>query len=268
MSKTQTILITGATDGLGRGIAFDLAAKGYSLILHGRDHAKGDALIKNIEKETGNKDLFYYNADFASISAIKQLAATVLANHTRLHVLINNAGLGVEPHRRISKDGYEMIFQVDYLSTYLLSKLLLPLLQASRPARIVNVASAGQAPIDFSDPLQEKHWDGVQSYCQAKLAQIMLGIEWGNEQKANGVTINSLHPASYMPTKIVTNLYTPQSTLQDGIDAVVNLALNTRLADVSGKYFNRLQETRALAQAYDPKARQQLIGLSAKLTGI
>lgn len=268
MNTKQTILITGSTDGLGRGIAFDLAAKGYSLILHGRNNTKGLALLQDIEKETGNKALFYYNADFASLAEIKQLAAAILTNHAQLHVLINNAGLGVEPNRRTSRDGYEMIFQVDYLSTYLLSKLLLPLLQASKPARIVHVASAGQAPIDFSNPLLERHWDGVQAYCQAKLAQIMLGIEWGNEQKANGVMINSLHPASYMPTKIVTNFYKPQSTLQEGIDAVVNLAVNPRLADVSGKYFNRLQETRALAQAYDPQARQQLIELSEKLTGI
>ncbi len=266
--RNQTVFITGATDGLGRGVVLDLAKEGYSLILHGRKEEKGKALIADIQTETGNKDLVYYNADFAHIDQIKQLAHTVLQNHKELHVLVNNAGLGVETKRRVSTDGYEMIFQVDYLATYILTKLLTPLLESSAPARIINVASAGQAPINFADPLLEKHWDGVQSYCQAKLAQIMLAVEWGTSLLQKGVTINSLHPASYMPTKIVTHMFRPQSTVEDGVASVVNLVTNPKLEHVSGKYFNRQTETKALSQAYDPGARSQLLQLSEKLTGI
>lgn len=267
-TRKEIVMITGATDGLGRGVAFYLAKKDYSLILHGRNENKGKALLKEIEKETGNKDLQYYNADFASIEEIKQLGHSILKDHKQLHVLINNAGLGVEHSRRVSDDGYEMVFQVDYLATYILTKMLLPLLGTTAPARVVNVASAGQAPIDFRDPLLEQHWDGVQSYCQAKLAQIMLGMEWGSPQREPGVTINSLHPASYMPTKIVTHMFTPQSSIEEGIDSVVNLATNTALESVSGRYFDRKRETKAMAQAYDTHARKQLIALSEKLTGI
>ena len=267
-SRNQAVMITGATDGLGSAVAFDLASKGYKLILHGRDEKKGNALLEDLQSKTGNKDLVYYNADFASLEAIKSLARTVLENHEHLNVLVNNAGLGVEPVRRVSKDGYEMIFQVDYLSTYMLTKLLIPLLEASTPSRIINVASAGQAPINFADPMLEKHWDGTQSYCQAKLAQIMLAVEWGPSLGQKGVTINSLHPASYMPTKIVTPYFRPQSTLAEGVAAVINLVTNPKLDHVSGKYFNRQTETRAQSQAYDPQARTRLIELSAEWTGV
>jgi NAD(P)-dependent dehydrogenase (short-subunit alcohol dehydrogenase family) len=267
-SLKQTVMITGSTDGLGRAVAFDLAEKGYSLILHGRNENKGKDLVAEIIKETGNTDLFYYNADFAHIDQIKQLAQTVIQHHKELNVLINNAGLGVESQRRVSADGYEMIFQVDYLSTYILTKLLTPLLESSAPSRVVNVASAGQAPLNFADPLLEKHWDGVQSYCQAKLAQIALAVEWGSSLLQKGVTINALHPASYMPTKIVTHMFRPQSTVEDGVASVVNLVTNPSLNKVSGKYFNRLSETRAQSQAYDAGARAQLLQLSQKLTGV
>lgn len=261
-------MITGSTDGLGRAVAFDLAGKGYSLILHGRNEDKGRDLVAEIINETGNTDLVYYNADFAHIDQIKQLAQTVIQHHKELNILVNNAGLGVETKRRVSADGYEMIFQVDYLSTYILTKLLTPLLESSAPSRVVNVASAGQAPINFADPLLEKHWDGVQSYCQAKLAQIALAVEWGASLLQKGVTINALHPASYMPTKIVTHMFRPQSTVEDGVAAVVNLVTNPALNKVSGKYFNRLGETRAQSQAYDTGARAQLLQLSEKLTGV
>lgn len=260
----KTILLTGATDGLGKATAFALAKQGYELILHGRNPQKGEKVLADIKAETGNENLHYYNADFAELVQIKTLADTILTNHQQLNVLINNAGLGVESSRRESIDGLEMIFQVDYLATYILSQKLLPLLKVSNSPHIINVASAGQSSIDFADPLLEKSWSGVQSYCQAKLCQITLAFAMANEHK--DVRINALHPASYMPTKIVTHMFTPQSQIRDGVEAVVKLA--TDISNLTGEYFFQTHIGEASSQAYDLEAREKLLALSKELTGI
>lgn len=262
--NTKTILLTGATDGLGKATAFALAHQGHSLILHGRNPQKGEKLLQEIETETNNNNLYYYNADFAELAQINDLADRILANHTQLQVLINNAGLGVETARRKSKDGLEMIFQVDYLATYILSQRLLPLLEKSPQSHIINVASAGQAPIDFDDPMLEQNWSGVQAYCQAKLCQISLAFAMASQHSK--VRINALHPASYMPTKIVTHMFTPQSQIQDGVDAVMKLVNDE--GSFSGKYFFQTREERAATQAYDLEARTKLMRLSKQLTGV
>ncbi|MEV1174674.1 SDR family NAD(P)-dependent oxidoreductase [Nonomuraea sp. NPDC049784] len=257
------ILITGATDGLGRGLARKLAAQGATLILHGRDGAKGEELLR----ELGGRHTFE-QADFGSLAQIRDLTERILAGHDRLDALVNNAGMGVELARQESADGYELTFQVDYLSTYLLSILLTPLLARSAPARIVNVTSAGQAPLDFDNVMLERGWDGVQAYCQAKLAQITFTFAHAELLRPTGVTVNALHPASYMPTKIVTHLFTVQSTLEEGVDNTARLITGPSLSEVTGAYFNRAQPGRAHAQAYDAKARVRLLELSEHLTNV
>ncbi|MFC4909696.1 SDR family NAD(P)-dependent oxidoreductase [Actinomadura gamaensis] len=263
----QTILITGATDGLGRALAVNLAARGATLILHGRDQAKGDALLTELREETGNDRLTFERADFSSLAEIRALGERV-ARRDRLDVLVNNAGMGVELARRDSEDGLELTFQVDYLATYVLSALLTPLLARSAPARIVNVSSAGQAPLDFDDVLLTRGWDGVQAYCQAKLAQIMLTFEHAELLRGSGVTVNALHPASYMPTKIVTRLFSVQSTLEEGLESTARLVADPIGAEVTSAYFNRTRQARAHAQAYDATARKRLLELSEELTGV
>nr|WP_190856913.1 SDR family NAD(P)-dependent oxidoreductase [Actinomadura sp. RB99] len=273
----QTILITGATDGLGRALAHRLATQGATLILHGRNPAKGRALLTELHDRTGNDKLTFEQADFASIDQIRALADR-LADRGRLDVLVNNAGIGVETTPRRSADGLELTFQVDYLATYMLSCLLTPLLARSAtaraisghpaPGRIVNVTSAGQAPLNFDDVLLERHWDGVQAYCQAKLAQIMLTYEHAELLRDHDVTVNALHPASYMPTKIVTHLFTVQSTLEEGVTNTARLVTDPALAEVTGTYFNRARPAQAQLQAYDTTARARLLEISRHLTGV
>lgn len=265
--KDRTVLLTGATDGLGRALAHRLAADGATLVLHGRNPEKGRQLLDELRAATGNDRLTYENADFASLSEIRALAGRVAALD-RLNVLVNNAGLGVELARRSSDDGLEMTFQVDYLATYALSSLLTPLLLRTPGARVVNVSSAGQAAIDFDDPLLERRWDGVQAYCQAKLAQIMLTFEHAELLRGHGVTVNALHPASYMPTKIVTHLFSVQSTLEEGVANVARLVADPALEGTTGAYLNRDIPSRAHPQAYDRAARARLLELSAELTGV
>ena len=264
----QTILLTGATDGMGRELARELAAQGASLILHGRNATKGAELLAELRATTGNDKLSYELADFSSLEDIRKLADRVLSTHDRLDALVNNAGIGVELARQESQDGLELTFQVDYLAAYMLSCRLAPLLVRSAPARIVNVSSAGQAPINFRDVMLERNWDGVQAYCQAKLAQISLTFDLAERLRGTGVTANALHPASYMPTKMVVNLFTPQSTVEEGVRSTLRMITDPSLDDVTGAYFNRTQRSRAGAQAYDERDRARLRALSESLTGV
>jgi len=145
----------------------------------------------------------------------------------------------------------------------------LALLEGSQPARIVNVSSAGQAPIDFDDVMLERHYDGVQAYCQSKLAQIMFTVDLAGELKGSGVIANALHPSTYMNTTMVKQSgVTPMSKVETGAEAILQLAVSPKLDGKSGLYFNVMNEARANAQAYDAKARKQLRDLSLKLTGL
>ena len=243
------VLITGATDGLGRGLARALDADGHTVLVHGRsDQRIADTLAELWDRARG------YRADLASLAEVRQLADEVLANEPRLDVLVNNAGIGTDGDRREeSADGHELRFAVNYLAGYALTRRLRDL-----PGRVVNISSAGQAPIDFEDVMLERHYSGVQAYCQSKLAQIMFTFDLADD----GVTAVALHPATYMPTKMVAS---PISTLEEGIEATQRLV--TAPADeVAGRYFNRLREARADPQAYDMDARRALRELSERLT--
>ena len=194
------------------------------------------------------------------------MADAILAGEPRLDALVNNAGI-IADERRESADGHELTFQVDYLAGFLLTHRLLPLLERSAPARIVNVASAGQAPIDFGDVMLERRWSAWQAYCQAKLAQIMMTFDLAEDLAGAGVTVNALHPATLMPTKMVVGRFGVQSTLEEGVRNTVRLIADPGLADISGRYFDRDREARAHRQAYDMTARARLRALSRTLCG-
>ena len=181
---------------------------------------------------------------------------------------MNNAGIGSSaPERQLSQDGHELRFQVNYLSGYLLTRMLLPLLVDSAPARIVNVASAAQDAIDFDDVMLERGYTGGRAYGQSKLAQILFTFDLAEELDEAGVIVNALHPATYMDTQMVRAAgRTPLSTVEEGADAVMNLITTPGL--ISGQYFNQMRAMEANAQAYDRDARAQLRALSAELTGL
>lgn len=269
----QVILITGATDGLGKAVAFQLAHTGATLLLHGRDEARGQQTLEEIRAQTGNNRLQWYRADFAALSQVRALAERLARGQQRLDVLINNAGIGTTlpggGRRQESEDGYELRFAVNYLAPFLLTRLLLPTLRHSAPARIVNVASAGQAPIDFGDVMLERRYDGVQAYCQSKLALVMFTFDLAEELAGTGVTANCLHPATYMPTKMVLAARgSSVSTIEEGVQSTTHLITAPELDQVSGLYYNGLREARAESQAYDRQARLTLRQLSEQLTGL
>jgi NAD(P)-dependent dehydrogenase (short-subunit alcohol dehydrogenase family) len=272
--EQQTILITGATDGLGRAVATELAAAGATVLVHGRDERRGQQTLDAIREGTGSPNVHWLCADLASIQEVRGLAARIAEEHEHLHALVNNAGIGTtnpdgEQRRQVSRDGYELRFAVNYLAGYLLTRLLLPVLERSAPARIVNVSSAGQAPIDFDDVMLERGYSGVQAYCQSKLAQIMFTFDLAEELADRGVSATCLHPATYMPTKMVREAGTrPVSSLRDGIDATLRLIADRELDGVTGAYFNRQRPATPNAQAHDPQARRRLRELSDELCGL
>lgn len=266
--KSRTALVTGATDGVGRIVARRLGAEGFRVLVHGRSRERGATVVRDIERAGG--EAAFLAADLASLDEVRALAKAVMTTTDRLHLLINNAGIGTvgdTPGRQTSADGHELRFAVNYLAGFLLTHLLLPLLKAGSPARIVNVASAGQQAIDFSDVMLTRRYSGVAAYCQSKLAQIMFTLDLASELEGSGVSVNALHPSTYMNTTMVRQSgVAPVSRVEDGADAILNLALGPALDCRSGLYFNVLQEARAHAQAYDPEARHRLHALSLELT--
>jgi NAD(P)-dependent dehydrogenase (short-subunit alcohol dehydrogenase family) len=272
MTDSRTILITGATDGLGLALARRLAADGATLILHGRDQRKLDRVAAEIGGAGTADRPRTVRADLADLAQVRQLAADVRQATGRLDVLVSNAGIGSgQPDgrtRRTSVDGYELRFAVNYLVGFLLTGELLPLLRASAPARVINVASIGQHPLDFTDLMLTQGYTGTRAYGQSKLAQIMSGVELASRVPAGDVTVNSLHPATYMPTKMVLEeLGHSIDTLDEGVAATYRLVSDPALANVTGRFYNRTQEARAHAQAYDSRARKELWERSLQLTG-
>jgi NAD(P)-dependent dehydrogenase (short-subunit alcohol dehydrogenase family) len=262
----QVILVTGATDGLGRGVAADLATRGATVLLHGRSAERLERTFAELREQTGSDRLRTYRADFASLAQVRAMAEEIRAREARLDALVNNAGIGFVPERRRSEDGHELVLQVDYLAGYLLTRELLALLRSSAPARIVMVASAGQMAMDFDDPMMDEGYDARRAYCQAKLAQITQTFDMAGRLE-DGVTITALHPSTFMPTKLLGPGMDPLSTVQEGIDATVRLVADPALDGVTGVYFNVRAEARAADQAYDPDAQARLRALSERLVG-
>lgn len=269
-AKGKIVLVTGSTDGVGRYVAAKLAEAGARVLIHGRDRPRAETLIEEIRQAGGNAS--FYPADFSSLAAVRGLTEAVLRDCDRLDLLVNNAGIGagrvVFPRRQESADGHELRFAVNYLSGFLLTRLLLPLLQDSAPSRIVNVASAGQHPIDFSDVMLSRGYGGMRAYAQSKLAQIMFTFDLAEELGGSGVTVNCLHPASFMNTTMVREACVPpMSSVGEGGKAILNLAIGREVGGKTSLYFDGLRPSRANAQAYDAAARRQLRELSFDLVG-
>jgi NAD(P)-dependent dehydrogenase (short-subunit alcohol dehydrogenase family) len=269
--KGKIALVTGSTDGVGRLVARQLADRGAFLLIHGRDHYGGKQVIDQIQA-AGRGSAVFLPADLASLAEVRHLAEVVTQRCDRLDILINNAGIGSggpAGKRETSQDGYELRFAVNYLAGFLLTRLLLPLIISGEPARIVNVSSLGQHPIDFEDVMLTRGYTGGRAYAQSKLAQIMFTFDLAREIDPATVAANCLHPATYMATTMVRQSgVTPISSVEEGAEAILNLAASKVLDGHSGEFYNGLRPSRANPQAYDESARERLRALSMRLTGL
>jgi NAD(P)-dependent dehydrogenase (short-subunit alcohol dehydrogenase family) len=267
-TNRKTALITGSTDGVGRYVAERLAVQGWRVLVHGRDRTRGEAVVERITSQGG--EARFLVADLSSLAEVRSLAGAVQREDDGLDVLINNAGIGTSGAKReLSADGFELRFAVNYLAGFLLTRLLLPMLAGRESARIVNVSSAGQQAIDFSDVMLTRGYSGVRAYCQSKLAQILFTVDLAKEVAGQSIAVNCLHPATYMNTTMVRlSGVQPISTVEQGGAAILQLADSPALSGRSGLYFNGLQESRADRQAYDADARRRLRALSFDLVGL
>lgn len=264
----QTVLVTGATAGLGRALVHRLAEHHADVVAHGRDQDRLDRLADEVEQASGRR-IETVRADLGSLHEVDRLADVVRERHAELHTLVNNAGVGFgEPGgaREVSADGIELRFAVNHLASYHLARRLLDLLRHSAPARIVQVASAGQLPIDRDDPLTERDYDGVSAYRRSKLAQVMATYDLAGELVGTGVSVNALHPATFMDTAMVRDSGTaPTSTVEEGLAALWRLVADDALDGVSGRYFDQQRESSADPQAEDPAERAWVRELSDRL---
>lgn len=266
----KTILITGATDGIGKQTALELARMGATVLLHGRDRAKGEAVLAEIRQATGNERLSLWIADLASLRQVRSLAADVRTSCTRLDVLINNAGVHM-PQRQLTEDGLEATFAINHLAPFLLTHLLLDLLKASAPARIVNVSSDAHlsAKLDFKNLQGEQHYEGREAYCLSKLGNVLFTFELAARLQGTGITVNCLHPG-VIATKLLHGGWPSLhgSELAAGAATTVYLATAPEVENVTGQFFINQRIAKASALADDPMLRRRFWDVSARLVGL
>ena len=261
------VLVTGSTRGLGRKVALAMAGRGAHVIVHGRNRERGLGVVERIAA-AGAGSASFRAADLDSMARVRDLGEAILRDHGRLDVLVNNAGIWLpgESARRVSADGHELSFAVNYLSHFLLTRMLLPIIPASPASRIVNVSSGAQTPIDFDDPMLDNRYSGSRGYAQSKLAQILFTFDLAAELEDTGIEVNALHPATFMDTNMVLSAgVRPRSSVEDGLEAVMHLIVSEDVG--SGRYFDGLRPSRAHGQAYDGESRMRLRRLSEELVG-
>lgn len=263
--NTRVVLVTGSTDGLGRELARRLAAQGAHVIVHGRNAGRGEGLVAEIAA-AGKGSARFYQADLASLDEVRRFADAISRDYDRLDLLVNNAGVFLRDERKVSADGHELTFAVNYLAGYLLTHRLLPLLEKGQQPRIVNVTSRSAAPIDFDDVMMERGYTGYRAYSQSKLAQVMFTIDMAAQLKPKGIVVQAVHPATGMDTNMIASVgLTPRTTIDEGATAVMAAIATT---EPSGTYFLGRSVGTPHAQAVDADARARLRAVSQKITGV
>jgi len=265
----RVVLVTGSTDGIGKATALELARRGATVLLHGRSQQKGEAALEDIRRITGSDRLHLCIADFSSLEQVRRLAAQVKEEHDRLHLLINNAGT-FEPERKITQDGWETTFSVNYLAPFLLTHELLDSLKASAPSRIINVASIAHwnGAMDWDNLQGEKSYQGFAAYASSKLALILFTYFLAERLKGTGVTANCLHPG-VIKTKLLRAGFGdyPGDTPEKGARTSVYLASSPEVKGISGRYFEECKAVSSSPISYDRKLQEQLWRLTKELAG-
>ncbi len=276
--KGKICMITGANSGIGKATALGLAKIGATIIMVCRNKDRGEKALEDIKKEVENGTVDLMIADLSTQKAIHQLVKEFKERYQFLHVLINNAGVNLS-RCVLTEDGIETTFAVNYLAQYLLSNLLLDVLQASSPARIVNVASSVLAKnIDFENLNGEKHYRQLNAYGQSKLAVILFTYELSRRIEGTGVTVNCLHPG-YVKTNMIKNFrkfvkyFYPLIGLfmkkpKKGAKTSIYLASSSEVEGVSGKYFKKRKEVESMKAVYDEEIAKRLWDVSIALTNL
>jgi NAD(P)-dependent dehydrogenase (short-subunit alcohol dehydrogenase family) len=266
------ILVTGSTDGIGKATARELAARGARVILHGRSREKGHAVLREVERETGSRNLDLIIADLSLQKNVIRLAEEVSSGSGRLDVLVNNAGV-FEPVRKLTPDDVETTLAVNFLAPFLLTRHLLPLLKKSAASRVVNVSSIAHRDIrhvDWDNLQGERHYDPYHAYALSKFADITFTYSLAKMVAATGITVNCLHPG-VTDTKMLREGF-PGIRGQppaDGAKTSVFLSLSSEVEGVNGMYFEESQGPgRSSPLTYDREVQERLWGIAEELTGL
>jgi len=265
-------MVTGANAGMGKEISLALAKMGATVVMVSRDRGRGEAARADVQRQSGNDAVEFLLADLTSQQSIRHLVQEFTARHTQLHVLVNNVGVTL-PRRAVTVDGLETVFATNHLAPFLLTNLLLPVLKASTPARVVIVSSAAQAQgrINFEDLQSEQHYREIRVYNQSKLANVFFTYELARRLAGTGVTANVLEPGF-----VKTNMAVPfpfslfslmRVSAEQGAQTAIYLASSPDVEGVSGKYFNhKAVDTDSSKVSYDESVAQRLWQVSAELT--
>jgi NAD(P)-dependent dehydrogenase (short-subunit alcohol dehydrogenase family) len=234
----KIVLITGATDGIGKQTAFELAKQGATVLLHGRNPKRLIDAMNDCRKKVLHPKLDFFNADFSSLNAIRKMVVDLEQKYDRLDVLINNAGVFMKS-RELSHDGYEMTFAVNHLAHFFLTHLCLPLLKASPSARVITVSSIAhmRATLDFENLQGEKKFDGYDAYSRSKLANVLFAVELAERMKGSKLTSNALHPGVITTKLLEAGFAMKGASLEEGAETSVYLASSPEVEGVTGKYF-------------------------------
>jgi NAD(P)-dependent dehydrogenase (short-subunit alcohol dehydrogenase family) len=264
-SKPTTIVITGATDGLGKALAGALSHRpGTRLILHGRSLERLQRLRGELADSAA--DITVVSADFAELAQVRQLVGQIGMVTDHISVLVNNAGVSPALNRQVSADGHELGLAVNHLAPFALTCGLLPLVQDGAPARIVNVASLNQTPVDFDDLALTRNYTRLRAYSASKFALLSTGMTLAERLDPDVVTVNSLHPGTYMPTKMLDRPELSIDTLESGVRSTLRLILDPELTGITGRFFNRTTDTQANPEAYERDSRSRMWDVSERLT--
>ncbi len=275
----KTILITGATSGIGKAALMTLAIDGCRIVFTARDESKAQETLDNIINDSGNVDIHYLIGDLSCLSGVRKIADEYKSRFDRLDILINNAG-GYFHRKKMTEDGYEYTFALNHLAYFSLTLLLMELIKKSTPARIINVASEASRPghIDFDDLMGEKKYSGVKAYCQSKLANLLFTYELDRKLKGKNITINAVHPGAVRTNfgndaeglhRFLFNLYVPfMRKPEKGAETIVYLVRSPVLEGISGAYFHDKKEIKSNKKSYDLQVASRLWKKSVELTGL
>jgi retinol dehydrogenase-12 len=278
--QNKICLVTGATNGIGKVTALELAKMGATVIVVGRNPHKTEAVVNELRAQSGSDRVDKALADLSSLAEVRALAENFKRKYSRLDVLVNNAG-AYFGKRQVSADGYEMTFALNHLSYFLLTALLLDVLKASAPSRIVNVASDAHrtAPLDFDDLQAEKKFNGLVVYGRSKLANILFTYELAKRLQGTNVTANALHPGfvatgfgadsgALMRIGIKITARLMGVSVEEGAQTTIYLASSPEVEGVTGKYFQKCKSAQSSAASYDVDAREHLWQISEQLCGV
>jgi retinol dehydrogenase-14 len=267
--STKTILVTGATDGIGKQTALELARQGHHVLVHGRNAARGARIVAEIKNATHNAHVDWLHADFAVMAEVRRLAAEINARYERLDVLINNAGV-LMPQRTLTPDGLETTFAINHLAHFLLTNLLLEKIKHSAPARIITVSSGMHrgARIEWDNLQGEKNYTGYDAYARSKLANVLFAFELAARLAGAQVTSNALHPGVIHTKLLHAGSQPGAEDLARGARTSVYLATAPEVAGVTGKYFENSREAVPAPLAQDKRLRQEFWRVSARLVGL